>query len=140
STSKSISLSARSSPRTAEPKTASSRTRYLRQISAIRSRGTSMPDLSVIALPPLQCNAVGAVHVRSRNPLRKAHLLFHTLIQGNFTQLVQLAPGVLTGVGGASGLLGYTTAAHQRRRYQWRGGRGQDLHYRPALWLAGNMI
>ena len=27
----------------------------------------------------------------------------------NFTQLVQLAPGVLTGVGGASGLLGYTS-------------------------------
>ena len=25
----------------------------------------------------------------------------------NFTQLVRLAPGVLTGVGGASGLLGY---------------------------------
>jgi hypothetical protein len=27
----------------------------------------------------------------------------------NFTQLVQLAPGVLTGVGGASGSLGYTS-------------------------------
>lgn len=27
----------------------------------------------------------------------------------NFTQLVQLAPGVVTGVGGASGLLGYTS-------------------------------
>ncbi|MDQ6666255.1 MAG: carboxypeptidase regulatory-like domain-containing protein, partial [Acidobacteriota bacterium] len=27
----------------------------------------------------------------------------------NFTQLVQLAPGVLTGVGGASGVLGYTS-------------------------------
>ncbi len=27
----------------------------------------------------------------------------------NFTQLLQLAPGVLTGVGGASGLLGYTS-------------------------------
>ncbi len=27
----------------------------------------------------------------------------------NFTQLVQLAPGVLTGVGGSSGLLGYTS-------------------------------
>ena len=27
----------------------------------------------------------------------------------NFTQLVQLAPGVMTGVGGASGVLGYTS-------------------------------